>query len=664
MDEQRLLGGRYLLRDKVGTGGMATVYRAQDQVLDRTVAVKIMLPQYAGDATFAARFKQEAQAAAGLSSPYIVGVYDWGKDGDTYYIVMEYLRGTDLKSGIRSHGALDPKKVAQIGSQICGALSVAHKHEIIHRDIKPQNIMVLPDGNIKVMDFGIARAKNSHLTQDNNVLGTAHYVSPEQTRGQELGPTSDLYSLGIVMYECATGRVPFDGDDAISVALKQVNELPVPPSQINPRVDPELERIILKCMEKDPANRFQTADELRAVLNAYLAGRPVDVPEPTHVIGGAETRVMSDQTQAMARPVAGPMGPGQTARSGINPAAAAYESVEPQGGGKGKVVAAVIAVIAVIAIAAFAVMSLTGGNKGVAMPNVIGMTQAAATKQLEDDGFQVKVSQSYSNEVDKGKVMDQSPKSGQNQAKGSTVTITVSEGAKPAETVEVPNLIDKTQAEADAALKAAGLKGSASTEANDADEGKVFWQSTDAGQKVTKGSTIQYKVSSGPDTTSVPDLTGMTKSEAKSALENAGFGISWAEDYSDSVASGSVVSWNPDGKQQPGTTITVTISKGPETKSVDVDSLGLTGMSESAAASALSNAGLRYDASQTQASSSVPKGYVISYSPSGSQKEGTTIFLVISSGSGSSNENGSENGNGSNGGNSGGTNSGNSGTSE
>ena len=151
----------------------------------------------AGDATFAARFKQEAQAAAGLSSPYIVGVYDWGKDGDTYYIVMEYLRGTDLKSGIKSHGALDPKKVAQIGSQISSALSVAHKHEIIHRDIKPQNIMVLPDGNIKVMDFGIARAKNSHLTQDNNVLGTAHYVSPEQTRGQDLGPTSDIYSLGV-----------------------------------------------------------------------------------------------------------------------------------------------------------------------------------------------------------------------------------------------------------------------------------------------------------------------------------------------------------------------------------------------------------------------------------------------------------------------------------
>ena len=327
--EQRVLGGRYLLKDKVGTGGMATVYRAQDQVLDRTVAVKIMLPQYAGDATFAARFKQEAQAAAGLSSPYIVGVYDWGKDGDTYYIVMEYLRGTDLKSGIKSLGALDPKQVAQIGSQISSALSVAHKHEIIHRDIKPQNIMVLPDGNIKVMDFGIARAKNSHLTQDNNVLGTAHYVSPEQ--------------LGVVMYECATGRVPFDGDDAISVALKQVNELPIPPSQINSGVDADLERIILKCMEKDPANRFQTADELRQVLNSYLSGRAVNVSEPTRIIGApgelgaTKTRELSDQTRAMVRPVSGVSGQ-NTTRSSVSGSTGSYEVEEPKSN-KNKIIA-------------------------------------------------------------------------------------------------------------------------------------------------------------------------------------------------------------------------------------------------------------------------------------------------------------------------------------
>ena len=287
----RVLGGRYTVQDKIGTGGMATVYRGVDEVLGRTVAIKTMLPQYAADESFAARFKQEAQAAAALQSPYIVSVYDWGKDGDTYYIVMEYLRGIDLKSGIRRHGALDPQKVAQIGSQIAQALSIAHKHDIIHRDIKPQNIMVQQDGNIKVMDFGIARAKNSHITTDNSVLGTAHYVSPEQTQGKDLGPTTDIYSLGIVMYEASTGRVPFDGDDAISVALKQVNEQPLPPSQINPAVDPSLEGIILKCMQKNPADRFQTADELGRVLRDYLAGRIREVNAATAGLNLTATQV-------------------------------------------------------------------------------------------------------------------------------------------------------------------------------------------------------------------------------------------------------------------------------------------------------------------------------------------------------------------------------------
>ena len=569
---QQVLGGRYLLKDKVGSGGMATVYRAQDQVLDRTVAVKIMLPQYAADATFAARFKQEAQAAAGLSSPYIVGVYDWGKDGDTYYIVMEYLRGTDLKSGVRSHGALDPKKVAQIGSQICGALSVAHKHEIIHRDIKPQNIMVLPDGNIKVMDFGIARAKNSHLTQDNNVLGTAHYVSPEQTRGQELGPTSDIYSLGVVMYECATGQVPFDGDDAISVALKQVNELPVPPSQINPNLDADLELIILKCMEKDPANRFQTADELRQVLNSYLAGRQVDVPEPTRVLGAVpvsgmgatETRVMSDQTQAMVRPV----GSGNTA---VRPSsisgrsnASSYEDEEPKGG-KGKIIAGIIAAIAVIGIIAFIAMSTLGGAASVTVPNVLGSTEEEAREAIESAGLEVgHVDHGYSDEFAEGEVMGQTPSGGQGAREGDEVDITISRGPEPVETVPVPNLMGMTQEEAEQALEEVGLTPSASTEANDAEEGTVFEQSPVADEEVEKGTVVTFKVSSGPDTTAVPNVTGDSRSAATSALSNAGFGVDYEERYSSSVAAGYVISYSPGGQQAPGTTITLVISLGPE----------------------------------------------------------------------------------------------------
>lgn len=662
MEQQRVLGGRYLLKDKVGSGGMATVYRAQDQVLDRTVAVKIMLPQYASDATFAARFKQEAQAAAGLQSPYIVGVYDWGKDGDTYYIVMEYLRGTDLKSGIRSHGALDPKKVAQIGSQICAALSVAHKHEIVHRDIKPQNIMVQPDGNIKVMDFGIARAKNSHLTQDNNVLGTAHYVSPEQTRGQELGPTSDIYSLGVVMYECATGRVPFDGDDAISVALKQVNEMPVPPSQINGNVDSNLERIILRCMEKDPANRFQSADELRGVLNTYLSGRAVDVPEPTRVIspvggmGATETRVMNDSTQMMARPAAAQTtarpANRNSSRSGSPASTNGFEPVN-NGMGKGKIAAIVVGVIAVIAFAVFAASQfLGGGGETVDMPNLIGWEQEAAIDNLRSQGItNVEITQEFNDEQDEGKVCDQTPDGGRSVHTTDKVTLVISKGEKPAETTTVPKLVGRTQEAAEAALKQANLKGKAVTEANDADKGEVFEQSIAEGEEVEVDTVVEYKVSAGPDEQNVPGVLGMTKSKASNTLSDAGFKVAYAEDYSDEYDKGLVMAQSHTGTAPADTEITITISKGKKPGSDDDEPSGgsgsgsggetsgsssvpsLSGMTKAQAESALKNAGFVPSFSYADGTNEgVHPDYVISWSPNGSAKKGDTINVVVAYG--------------------------------
>ena len=645
MDEQRVLGGRYLLKDKVGNGGMATVYRAQDQVLDRMVAVKIMLPQYAGDPTFAARFKQEAQAAAGLSSPYIVGVYDWGRDGDTYYIVMEYLRGTDLKSGIRSHGALDPKKVAQIGAQICGALSVAHKHEIIHRDIKPQNIMVLPDGNIKVMDFGIARGKNSHLTQDNNVLGTAHYVSPEQTRGQELAATSDIYSLGVVMYECATGQVPFDGDDAISVALKQVNELSVPPSQINPGVDANLERIILRCMEKDPAARPQSADELRQLLNAYLSGRSVDVPEPTRVIAAAgmdaTTRVMGDATQAMVRPnvaagqtvtggAAGRMGSGNPAST----SASQFESAQKDGLSKGKIAGIVAAIIAVIAIAVFAVSGMLSPAKQVSVPNVLGQDQKTAVAAIREANLEAgDITVEYSDTVEEGKVISQDPAGNTKADEGSKVNLVVSKGEEPAKTVKVPNLEGMSRDQARNALEEVGLvSGDISEEPSDQfDEGQVFGQSIDAGSEVEEGSSVDFKVSTGTGTESVPGVLGMTYAQASNKLTDLGFSVERIDDYSDEYTKGQVMAQSVTGSAKKGDTITLTVSLGKKDTSVDVDSLGLVGMTQADAESAIATAGLRYNSVQ-RSNANAPAGTVASYSPKGKQKEGTTVTIIISTG--------------------------------
>ncbi|MCL2889473.1 MAG: protein kinase, partial [Eggerthellaceae bacterium] len=273
----KVFDNRYRLTDRIGVGGMAEVYRAHDEVLGRTVAVKTMLPQYATDPSFAQRFKQEAAAAANLQSPYIVNVYDWGTEEDVSYIVMEYIRGSDLKSAINERGAISQRKVAEIGAQVCQALTVAHNLDIIHRDIKPQNIMIQPDGNIKVMDFGIARAKNSVMTQTPSVLGTAHYISPEQAQGKDLTPTSDIYSLGVVLYEAVTGFLPFDGPDAVSVAMQQVSQLAIPPHEYNSHIDPGLEDIIMKALEKKSSDRFTTANDMRLALNDFLAGRIVDL---------------------------------------------------------------------------------------------------------------------------------------------------------------------------------------------------------------------------------------------------------------------------------------------------------------------------------------------------------------------------------------------------
>lgn len=558
---------------------MAIVYRGMDTVLGRTVAIKTMLPQYANDPSFAARFKQEAQAAAALQSPYIVSVYDWGKDGDTYYIIMEYLRGTDLKSGIRKHGALDCRKVAQIGSQIAQALSVAHRHDIIHRDVKPQNIMVQPDGNIKVMDFGIARAKNSHLTTDNNVLGTAHYVSPEQTQGKVLGPTSDIYSLGIVMYEAACGRVPFQGDDAISVALKQVNEQPVPPSQINPNVDTQLEAIILKCMQKDPAARFQTADELARVLRDYLAGRMAAVNDATALLGGTATKplhaaaVRSDQTGTINRTGVMPVVPSSALTSTTGPITSATQEAVARAKKRRRngVIAVIVAMLAIAGIAYALVVGMGAGSKTQSIPNVLNLTQDQAVAQIKQTNwFKVgTIKESYSSTVDEGKVMDQDPDSGKSASKDTAINLVISKGPEPAATVTVPDLTGMTPQQAEAELEKLGLVGQAgeSIHSDKIENGKVCAQSPSGNSTAKAGDTVTYQISLGSENVQVPTLYNYTLSAAKQALTEAGFTIgNVGETYSSDVAAGNVIGVSPSGSQPKGTAIDLTISKGPEPK--------------------------------------------------------------------------------------------------
>ena len=635
----RILGGRYTVQDKIGTGGMATVYRGVDEVLGRTVAIKTMLPQYASDPSFAARFKQEAQAAAALQSPYIVSVYDWGKDGDTYYIVMEYLRGTDLKSGIRKHGALDSKKVAQIGSQIAQALSVAHRHDIIHRDIKPQNIMVQPDGNIKVMDFGIARAKNSHITTDNSVLGTAHYVSPEQTQGKDLGPTTDIYSLGIVMYEASTGRVPFDGDDAISVALKQVNEQPMPPSQINPAVDPSLEGIILKCMQKNPADRFQTADELGRVLRDYLAGRIRDVNAATAGLNITTTQVapvVDTRTSTGTLPAVSRVDTTGGSRPLTATERAQMEARRKARSRRRKTIFGVlVALIALGAVAYAAMQMYAAGNATRAVPNLLNYTQEDALLAIDETEFfeRGNVREEYSTTVERGKVMDQDPDPQRQMARGTQINIWVSKGPEPAKSTTVPDLRGMTPAEAEAKLEEYKLVGKAGESVYDSEieVNLVVKQSPKANATAKEGDVVTYQLSKGIESVEVPTVVGLDYYTAESTLTERGFSVEVGYESSSEYDEGYVMRQSTTGMADKGSTVTVTVSTGPQTAEIP----WVVSYSESAARSMLEDYGFAVEVSHEE-SYEYESGIVMSQSDSGEASVGSTISITVSSGPGPS----------------------------
>lgn len=574
----RVFNNRYQITERIGIGGMAEVYRAQDNVLGRLVAVKVMLPQYAADPNFTQRFKQEAAAAANLQSPYIVNVYDWGQDEGTYYIVMEFVRGSDLKTAIIERGAINQRKVAEIGAQVCQALSVAHGLDIIHRDIKPQNIMVQPDGNVKVMDFGIARAKNSVMTQTSSVLGTAHYISPEQAQGKDLTATSDIYSLGIVLYESATGRLPFDGPDAVSVAMKQVNDLPVPPREINPDIDPSLEAIIMKAIAKNPAERFATAKDMRLALNDYLAGRPVNLGEgftsaETVVMGGVVPPVgVADGTAVMP------------AMGGVNPASPtsaqrSYNANNTSGKKNNKktiaIVIGIIAALAVVGGIAFALMSGGGDDKDkIAVPSVVGQTVDEATAAIEEAGFELgKVEESFDDKVESGKVISQDPKGDSKQAKGTKINLTVSKGVQE---ITVPDLTGMTSDQAQKALTASGLKYAkgAAEYSDTVEKDHVARQDVAAGENVAKDTVVTYYLSLGSEGIEVPNVVGMSRGNAVTTLNNAGLIVdtdNYTYEASDQPE-GTVLSQTPaaGSKLKKDGLVALTLSKGPEKKTFSV----------------------------------------------------------------------------------------------
>ena len=479
--------------------------------------------------------------------------------------------------------------MAEIGAQVCQALTTAHGLDIIHRDIKPQNIMVQPDGNVKVMDFGIARAKNSVMTKTSSVLGTAHYISPEQAQGRELTAASDIYSLGVVMYEACTGQLPFDGPDAVSVAMQQVNDLPIPPCDVNPDLDPALEAIILKAMEKNPDMRFATAKDMRAALMDYLAGRPVQLGN----FNSAETSVMGTMgtvgAGAAAAGIAGTavmtaVGSGQRREYdggyGANPGRTTTYRNEPEGrsgGGAGKAVKAILGlVLAIAAIAgiAFFVMNALGSPESnepdaIVVPSVVGDNVDDARKKLTDEGFKVDVEEVNNDTVEPGIVISQDPTSGKKMDPGTLVKLKVSKGV---EQVPVPDVAGRSADEARKIIQDAGLKPAAGAAEYDESvpKDRVIRTDPTSGTQVSKNSTVTYYLSLGKEGTDVPSVVGKSLSEAISTLNGAGFEVDMnnLQYVSSDQPKDTVISQLPTGgsKEDKSTPVTLTLSSGPQKK--------------------------------------------------------------------------------------------------
>jgi beta-lactam-binding protein with PASTA domain/tRNA A-37 threonylcarbamoyl transferase component Bud32 len=554
--QRALLGGRYRVEEELGRGGMARVFRGTDTVLGRPVAIKILAPQFAEDANFVTRFRREAQAAARLNNPHVVGVYDTGSDDGIHFIVMEYVEAKTLADFLAGGSRILPDRAIELAESVCEALAVAHAAGIVHRDVKPANIMVARDGSVKVTDFGIARLTTSADTvaQTAAVLGTASYLSPEQAQGQPVDQRSDLYSLGAVLYEMVAGQPPFSGDTAVAVASKHVLEQPVPPSQLNPDVSPELDAVIMKALAKNPANRYQTAQEFRADLERAHLGRPV---EATPLLPEAAT------TQAVPKP---------------EPTAVLSPS-QPAGDGRrrwwiGALIGVLIAAVLGGGLYLLATGLLRDNNPvvaQVAVPPVTGLKLAEARAKIEDAGLKVAtpIDRVEDSSVEPGTVLEQSPEAGAEVDEGSEVTLTVAE----APLVTIPTgLVGQPADEVRATLKDLNLVVDEQRQASTGvPAGRVISLNPPEGTPVDEGSTVTMVVSTGPNTVEVPDLSCLGYGQAKAKLDQLGLNIELVGTMAPNPLcpnGAKIVAQSPDpgGPVQPGSTVQVWVA-GEETPS-------------------------------------------------------------------------------------------------
>jgi beta-lactam-binding protein with PASTA domain len=545
MTTPQVLGERYEIGGVLGRGGMAEVHRGRDLRLGREVAVKVLRSDLARDPSFQVRFRREAQAAASLNHPAIVAVYDTGEDrtpaGATPYIVMEYVEGETLRDVLRREGYLTPERAMSLAADICGALDFSHRNGIVHRDVKPGNVMITPQGSVKVMDFGIARAVSDSaatMTSTAAVIGTAQYLSPEQARGEGVDARSDVYSLGCLLYELCTGAPPFTGDSPVSVAYQHVREDPRLPSSINPEVPPELDAILLKAMSKNPANRYQSAADMRTDLLRALNGQRV---EATPVMGDAEkTTILGAVPAGYGRP--------QTQQDQWD------DEDDEEAARRKRRIFAIVGVVALLLIAGVVVLAMTLSGKTkppapvvakVPVPTVVHLDQAAAVQALTLAGLKTGtiIPQSTDNAADVGKVLDSNPSGGSMVAKGSAVDLTV---GKAPDTIVVPPVVNLTAEQAQTTLKGAGFTGSINTATVDSVKpaGTVIAVDPAQGTQVAPTQAINLQVSNGH--AAIPDVHGKTQADAQKALRDAGFtNVTVQSAESDSVPQGTAVGTEP-----------------------------------------------------------------------------------------------------------------------